>query len=178
MERDGTGGGGLYRYQLRDEVEVAGFEKRCPLVRFIGKADRVSDLAGEKLAEPHVRGVLDRVFVELEMSPTFALLVPVLGSPSRYRLYVQGAQAAGLARRLEAGLRGNPYYRHAVDIGQLASVEVAPLPADGGPAWHIYERRCLARGQKAGNIKPAALDAWTGWPAEFAALALPVQSSA
>jgi hypothetical protein len=164
-----TTGGGLYRYQLRDEIEVVGFENRCPLLRFLGKADRVSDLVGEKLAEPHVRSVLDRVFAELGLAPSFAMVVPVLGSPSRYRLYVQGAAANELLiARLEAGLGENPYYRHAVEIGQLAAVEVETLPADGETGWRTYERRCLGRGQKAGNIKPAALDAWTGWPAEFA----------
>jgi hypothetical protein len=162
-----TTGGGLYRYPLRDEVQVVAFENECPLLRFLGKADRVCDLVGEKLAEPHVHLVLDRVFAELGLTPAFALLVPVLGTPSRYRLYVQPGDPGGLAQRLEAGLRENPYYRHAVAIGQLAPVEVAPL--DGAQdGWRIYERHCLARGQTVGNIKPAALDAWTGWPAVFA----------
>ncbi len=45
-----TTGGGLYRYRLNDSVEVVGFEHECPLLRFLGKTDRVSDLVGEKLA--------------------------------------------------------------------------------------------------------------------------------
>jgi hypothetical protein len=165
-----TTGGGLYRYELRDEVEVVGFEHRCPLLRFVGKADRVSDLVGEKLAEPHVRRVLDRIMAELELTSPFALLVPVAGAPARYRLYWQGAAHTELGARLEAGLRENPYYRHAVEIGQIAAAEVVHLPDGTESGWRVYERRCLALGQKAGNIKPAALDAWTGWPAEFAAL--------
>src|SRR5207249_3288149 len=39
-----TTAGGLYRYQLGDVVEVVGFEGQCPLLRFLGKGDRVSDL--------------------------------------------------------------------------------------------------------------------------------------
>ena len=74
-----TTGGGLYRYQLRDEVEVVGFFRRCPLLRFLGKSDRVSDLVGEKLAEAHVQGVLDRLLAAAELQPRFALLVPVFG---------------------------------------------------------------------------------------------------
>jgi hypothetical protein len=174
-----TTGGGLYRYQLRDEVEVVGFEKQAPLLRFLGKADRVSDLVGEKMAEPHVRAVLDRLFTDNGLSPRFALLVPVEGRPARYRLYLQGdggstALFGTLQAGLEEGLQENPYYRHAVALGQLAPAEVQVLPSDGEPAWNVYERRCLARGQKLGNIKPAALDAWTGWPDELRA---PHQSS-
>ncbi|PYV16325.1 MAG: hypothetical protein DMG07_08055, partial [Acidobacteria bacterium] len=52
-----TTAGGLYRYELRDEVKVIGFDRECPLLRFVGKADRVGDLVGEKLAEGHVARV-------------------------------------------------------------------------------------------------------------------------
>jgi len=170
-----TTGGGLYRYQLGDEVAVAGFESECPLLRFLGKSDRVSDLVGEKLAEPHVRGVLDRLFAAHGLAPRFALLVPVAGRPARYRLYLQ---TAGLGRGdlrhlrpgLEAGLQENPYYRHALGLGQLGPVEIELLDPEGEPAWRVYERHCLMRGQKAGNIKPASVDSWTGWPEAFGPL--------
>jgi hypothetical protein len=170
-----TTAGGLYRYQLRDEVEVVGFENDCPLLRFLGKADRVSDLVGEKLAEPFVRSALDRLFAAQHLVPHFALLVPVEGWPARYRLYLQGANLADnsipvarIQELLDAALAENPHYAYAVRLGQLAPVEIAILDPRGEPGWCVYERCCLARGQRAGNIKPAALDSWTGWPAEFA----------
>ena len=185
-----TTGGGLYRYQLHDEVEVVGFENLCPLLRFLGKADRVSDLVGEKLAEPHVRQVLDRLFAAYRLTPHFALLVPVLNRPPRYRLYLQGWEGeasaepvfarfaarqeprpplcrAEFAQELQDGLETNPHYRYAVRLGQLDPVEVIVLDGCGEPAERIVERRWLELGQKAGAIKPAVLDAWTGWPARF-----------
>jgi hypothetical protein len=164
-----TTAGGLYRYLLGDLVEVIGFEGECPLLRFLGKGDRVSDLVGEKVAEAHVREVLDRAFAALGVARSFALLVPIEGQPARYRLYLQGPPDApeGLREAVQAGLEENPYYRHAIRLGQLASLEVVVLPPGGESAWAIYERICLARGQKAGDIKPTALDAWTGWPQEF-----------
>jgi hypothetical protein len=166
-----TTAGGLYRYQLGDEVEVVGFENQAPLLRFLGKGDRVSDLVGEKLAEPHVRGALDRLSAAHGLSPRFALLVPVEGRPARYCLYLQDAVAdenpllpAALAADLEASLGENPYYRHAVALGQLGPVGVELLDPGAESGWVVYERRCLARGQKAGNIKPAALATGAGWP--------------
>src|SRR5262249_2668447 len=149
-----TTGGGLYRYQQRDEVRVVGFLHQCPLLRFLGKADRISDRVGEKLAEPHVRGVLDRAFAAVGIVPRFALLAPIADQPERYRLFVQadGALsdlAPALQAELEEGLQENPYYRHAVRFGQLAPVQIEWL-SDGELAWRIYERRCLALGQKAG----------------------------
>jgi hypothetical protein len=172
-----TTAGGLYRYQLRDEVEIVGFHHQCPLLRFLGKSDQISDLVGEKLAEPHVRAVLERLPMLSQLRPRFTFLVPALGSPPRYRLYLQGplldtcAQwLPQLRRELQAGLEENPYYRHAVAVGQLAPVEAGVLDPHGEPAWLVYERRWLDQGRKAGDIKSLALDRWTGWPDRFAPL--------
>jgi hypothetical protein len=122
--------------------------------------------------------VLDRSLARRGLAPRFALLVPVEGKPARYRLYVQGPGLAngaelfrGLEADLQAGLEENPHYRYAVSLGQLARVEVQALRSSE-PAWRIYERRCLARGQKAGDVKPTALDRWTGWAEEFRAAGL------
>ncbi|MFH1269035.1 MAG: GH3 auxin-responsive promoter family protein, partial [Planctomycetota bacterium] len=173
-----TTGGGLYRYELRDEIKVVGFDDRCPLLRFLGKADCVSDLVGEKLGEPHVRRVLDRIFSSAGLSPGFALLVPVEDKPPRYRLYLEGLPGqsqpgvvASLERLLEDGLEENPYYRYAVSLGQLAPVEVAPLDGTQEPGRVVYERRCVALGQKLGDVKPAALDPRPGWAEAFGAAA-------
>jgi hypothetical protein len=164
-----TTGGGLYRYQLQDEVEVVGFENQCPLLRFLGKADRTCDLVGEKLSEPFVRAALTRAFAASGWRPRFALLVPVLGRPPCYRLYLQGGAGAGhpLSRSVQEELEGNPYFRHAVALGQLGPVEVQELDSQAEPAERVVERHFVGRGQKAGAIKPAVLDSWTGWPELF-----------
>lgn len=169
-----TTGGGLYRYCLNDEVEVVGFENECPLLRFLGKADRVSDLVGEKLSEPHVRSVLDRVFATHRLAPAFALLVPIMARPARYRLYVQGLPTdfddALLAAELEFGLRENPHYAYAIGLGQLDPAEVCVLDAAGDSASQVYLRCQIRRGIRPGNVKPVVLDAWPGWPEEFATI--------
>jgi hypothetical protein len=163
-------------------VEVVGFEQQCPLLRFLGKADRTSDLVGEKLAEPHVRAVLDRVFAAHDLAPRFALLVPVEGRPARYRLYLQApgpsAHLEPLSTALQIALEENPHYGYAVRLGQLGPVEVQFLDPEGLPAWSLYEQQALARGQKAGAIKPTALDGWPGWPEVFRPLAGPGQVGA
>jgi hypothetical protein len=168
--------GGLYRYNLGDEIEVVGFRHQCPLLRFLGKSQRVSDLVGEKLAEPHVRAVLAQAPRLQQLAPTFTLLVPVPGRPPRYRLYLQGPAppaaevCAALAAEVQAGLGENPYYRHAVALGQLAPLEVMVLDPAAERAWLVYERYCVARGQKCGDIKPAVLDRATDWPQRLAPL--------
>jgi hypothetical protein len=171
-----TTAGGLYRYQLRDEVEVVGFEKQCPLLRFLGRADGGSDLVGEKLSEQQVRELLEQLLRGREMSTTFAMLAPVHACPPRYRLYLEGSVSAGdsaavrrLADDLEAGLCANPHYAYARRLGQLAAAEVTVLESRGA-AWEAYQQACVARGMTVGNIKPAALDAASDWVEIFAPL--------
>jgi hypothetical protein len=161
-----TTAGGLYRYQLRDEVEIAGFLNECPLLRFLGKADLISDLVGEKLAEPFVRQALDTLGRAVGIRPKFALLTPVRGTPPHYRLYVQGEiDTIAWQSKLQQALEENPHYRYACGLGQLGAVEIVALDHDD--PWQLYERGCLARGQKLGNIKPIALDPRPGWEETF-----------
>ena len=78
-------------------MEVVGSHHQCPLLRFAGKGDATSDLVGEKLAEPHVRAVLDRLIATQGLQPRFAVVVPIVDRPAHYRLYIQapGVAAAG-----------------------------------------------------------------------------------
>ena len=168
-----TTGGGLYRYQLGDVIEVVGFENQCPLVRFIGRADRVSDLVGEKLSEAHVREVLDHALAAHDIAQRFSMVVPMTDLRC-YRLYLQEADGQStpavldsLAESIELGLEKNPYYCHAIQMRQLSQLEIVPLAASGESAWAVYERVCLARGQRLGDIKPAILHDWSGWPEAF-----------
>ena len=57
-----TTGGGFYRYQLQDVVEVIGHWKQIPRIRFVGKADHISDWFGEKLEERFVANALENLF--------------------------------------------------------------------------------------------------------------------
>ncbi|MCY2930529.1 MAG: GH3 auxin-responsive promoter family protein [Planctomycetota bacterium] len=170
-----TTAGGLYRYQLDDLVEVCGFENQCPLLRFLGKMDGVSDQVGEKLAEPFVRSVLSAVFDRHCLAPTFAMLVPVDSRPPRYRLYVQAPapfDRRAIAAEVDAELRANPHYDYAVRLGQLGAAEVVSLHPGGPSAWGVYERECVARGMRAGNVKPTMLDHRPDWSTIFDPLAL------
>jgi hypothetical protein len=76
-----------------------------------------------------------------------------------------------MASAVQTGLEENPYYRHAVQLRQLSRLDVCILDPSSKPGWLVYEQACLARGQKAGDIKPTALDAWTGWPEQFSRIA-------
>ena len=147
-----TTGGGLYRYRLQDRVRVTGFVMRTPSLRFVGKEDSVSDLYGEKLSEGFVARCLRDVLDAAGMVPAFSMLAP---ADSHYVWYLDSDRdAADLDRALEQRLLENPSYRYCRDLGQLGPVTVVSLPQ----GYRRYVDSCVARGQRAGDVKPRALD--------------------
>jgi hypothetical protein len=165
-----TTGGGLYRYQLYDEVEVVGRVLATPSVRFVGKLDRVVDLFGEKLNEQFVMHALDALWEKHGVSPRFALLAPAeTDGRFAYTLYVEAdgldnrQLAETMAEELEARLCENFHYDYCRRLGQLEAVRVRRV--EGGAATYLAV--CQARGMKLGNIKPALLDRGLEWEGAF-----------
>jgi hypothetical protein len=160
-----TTGGGFYRYQLHDVVEVVGQWGQIPCIRFVGKADHISDWFGEKLEERFVARVLNDVFAKLNISPSFAMLAPDDADGFRYVLYLENdIRVDELGSNLDSALRANFHYDYCRKLGQLESVQVVLVT--GGT--ETYLKACQVRGQKLGNIKPSALQKTTGWGDWFA----------
>ncbi len=163
-----TTGGGLYRYQTHDVIEVIGFLEQCPMIRFCGRGNKTSDLVGEKLSEVFVASALAKMAEQLTIKPQFAMLVPqrkVLG----YRLLIELSpdseqpSAQEIGTRLDALLSENPWYAHAVQVGQLSRVEVTVDHSNTGKLRSVYEAGCLESGIRRGNIKPTSLEIRFDW---------------
>lgn len=151
-----TTGGGLYRYQLRDTVEVCGHRGKVPLVRFAGKSGRVSDLFGEKLTEE---------FVETALAPwknhsQFIMLAP---EQDHYILYIQAGQHP-TAGQLDTVLRENFHYDYCRRLQQLKAPRIFLVTGTPGRS---YLEHCRRNGQRLGNIKPSVLSSAKGWAGVF-----------
>jgi hypothetical protein len=168
-------GGGLYRYRLNDVIEVIGHVAECPLIRFVGKHEYVSDWVGEKLHEAHVAAVLRDAFERVP--PAFAMLACDRElSPPAYVLYVDSdaddatLTIAGAA--VEDGLRRNFQYDYARFLGQLGRVQIFRAEE----AARTYMLAAMSAGQRAGDIKPLALDRRDGWSRRFRGRFIPTPS--
>jgi len=153
-----TTSGGFYRYRLKDVIQVTGFKGKIPVIKFLGKQDKVSDLFGEKLNELFVKGLLERHMID----KGFFMLAPEI---DRYVLYVEaGKVTGGMEDRIEEALRENFHYDYCRKLGQLKSLRVFSLT--GNPEKE-YLDECVRRGQRLGNIKPVTLNLQGGWDKVF-----------
>jgi hypothetical protein len=156
-----TTSGGLWRYRLRDRVEVRGFFGQTPSLRFLGKSNAVSDLCGEKLAEPVVAEAVREVSATLGLTPRFAMVAAEEGPGGPgYVLYWEGSVAPGLAGCFETILRRNPHYAWCRDLGQLPELRLFQIEEGG---YENFVAREMEHGRRLGEIKPIALSCRTGW---------------
>ncbi|WNG51403.1 GH3 auxin-responsive promoter family protein [Archangium minus] len=163
--------GGLLRYSIGDLVRVEGFHHATPCLRFMGRADAVSDLVGEKLAATRVSTVLESLLPgELGgQRPSFAMVAPEweAHAPPAYRLFLEtdasDARLEEAAHALERALCEGFHYRYARELGQLGPVRAIRVTE----GTRGYEARCIALGQRAGDIKPMDLHRQAGWTAWF-----------
>jgi hypothetical protein len=165
-----TTAGGLYRYNLKDRVEVTGKYRDVPLIRFEGRGD-VCDIVGEKLSYSHVRRVVAGGLRKYGLNTDFIMLSPTLEtSGCRYILFMETKNriknhTISLFRdEIERGLEENFHYRYARSLEQIAPLRIFLIESGG---VQTYFKRCGEEGQKIGDIKPNVLDKRTGWEDYF-----------
>lgn len=156
-----TTGAGLYRYDTEDVIEITGYRDACPLLRFVGRAEHVSDHYGEKLNELFVREHLDRILRKRNVDARFAMLAC---EEQAYALFIESDAAADIinaaARDLDEALRVNPHYDYCRRLGQLGALTAVPIR--NGAATYLANA-----GPKLGDVKLVALDRRQGWRARF-----------
>jgi hypothetical protein len=162
-----TTGGGLYRYQLHDMVQVVGRLHDSPLLRFVGKLAHISDHFGEKLNAQHVQRALDSLLRRQGLAPAFVMLAcDYLPGGAAYVLYIEAAaddaHLRSLGAALEEQLCGNYHYAYCRALGQLAAVRVFRIQAQA-QAQADYLAHCQALGQRLGDIKQTVLHPRSGW---------------
>ena len=162
-----TTGGGLYRYALRDRVEVTGFIGATPSLKFLGKADNVADHRGEKLSEAFVTTCLGKVFARFGLEPAFAMLaLDSSGDLPAYALFIESPPGlpSELGPALDTELRRNHHYDLCIRLGQLGPLRISRLESS---AYDLYVAALVDDGMRLGDIKPVSLSRRTDWAARF-----------
>jgi hypothetical protein len=160
-----TTAGGLWRYQMHDQIQVTGFLHETPSLRFIGRSGNVSDLFGEKLSEAFVARTIQEMLTECGAKPQFVLLAPDEDAAGwRYTLYVEGNLPSDAAEEVDRRLKQNPHYALCRALGQLQPVHVFRIAGHG---FETFISRLISEGKRLGDIKPIPLSRFEGWTKQF-----------
>lgn len=158
-----TTGGGLYRYDTEDLVEIVGYREACPLLRFIGRAQHISDCYGEKLNELFVRERLETTLREHGIAAKFAMLAC---EENAYALFIESdcadAPLLDAAHALDEALRENIHYDYCRRLGQLGALNVFRIATAGSTTY------LATSGQRLGDVKLTSLDRRRDWSTRFA----------
>jgi hypothetical protein len=139
--------GGLWRYDLRDLVEVTGRLGQAPIIAFLNKGQHIANLTGEKLTEFQVVTATNAVLARLGLDVRNYCLCPTWDAVPHYSLLVEqdevpASRAGELAKAVDLALQGlNMEYEAKRRSHRLRPVCVKTIP-DG--AWRDYDLRAIA----------------------------------
>ncbi len=151
-----TNQAGLYRYRLKDVLEVKGFRNRCPLISFVFRKGQMFNIAGEKFSEEDARNTVEAVAkahgVKIE---NWLFYQDDSVVPGRYVLLYEDESGADLAECVDEieGYMGEcnkryPSQREKGFIGRLAVQKQIP------GTHKQWAERCVSLGASAAQIKP------------------------
>ena len=147
---------GLYRYKLKDVIEVKGFRGKCPLISFVFRKGQLFNVAGEKFSEEDARtaiGMFEQAH-GVEIDHWFFYQDDSV-MPSRYALVVESDADVdwdacideiegymGACNRRYTGQRGKSFIERLIVRKQI-------------PGTHdAWAARCIAQGASAAQVKP------------------------
>lgn len=163
-----TTSGGLYRYRIKDIIKVVGFAEKTPLIEFVGREGKNSDLCGEKLSEAIVQKLIDQELENHSLKIKFLMLAPRLDIQPYYTLYIQSTSSPqkikNLTQSIEQRLNQSFHYNYCRRLEQLGPLKTF-LVHEG--AQEVYLKTCQSLGQKLGDIKATVLHQYTNWNKEF-----------
>ena len=147
---------GLYRYHLKDVIEVRGFRGKCPLISFVFRKGQLFNIAGEKFSEEDARNTVE-MFEQAHGISVGNWLFYQDDSvmPSRYALVVES----------DADIRWDECIDELEDYmgrcnkrysGQRAKSFISRLVVQRQqPGTHeAWAAHCIAQGASAAQVKP------------------------
>jgi hypothetical protein len=186
-----TTGNGFARYHLKDVLLCTGTWAGLPCLQFEGKADRTSDLFGEKINMRQVEKGLSLAREQTGATWRFALLAPTppcssdkhiqnpLSAPSlltgahvsnvpwHYELFLESDAPSDalerVSRVLESHLETGHHYAYCRRLGQLGPLKWRRVQN----GQETFEASLAAQGLRAGTIKPSVLDTRSHWHSVF-----------
>jgi hypothetical protein len=145
---------GLWRYDLADTVEVVGWCGRAPVVRFVGKAGRYLNAAGERVVAAHVSAAMAIAASATGVHPVGFSARVQMGEVPRYEIAVEGGSPGLVAQFDDALVAVNVEYAGKRKSGRLGPPIETAMPAG---TYARYRLLRAAAGAPEGQLKDPVL---------------------
>ena len=147
---------GLYRYHLKDVIEVKSLRGKCPMISFVYRKGQLFNVAGEKFSEEDARCTIEKLEEAHNISVDHWLFYQDTGvMPNRYSLVVESDADIDWEACIDEieGYMGfyNKRYSSQRDkafIGRMIIQHQKPGTHD---AWAAH---CVEKGASAAQVKP------------------------
>lgn len=147
---------GLYRYRLKDVIEVKSFRNQCPIIAFVYRKGQMFNIAGEKFSEEDARNsveLLGKAHNTVINNWIFYQDDSVV--PSRYALLIENDTGIDFSNNIDEieELMGQCSKRYTT---QRAKGFISPLTVQyQKPGTHKeWADRCISRGASRAQVKP------------------------
>ncbi|MGL6075397.1 MAG: GH3 auxin-responsive promoter family protein [Fimbriiglobus sp.] len=134
-----TTSAGLYRYHISDLVRVRGYVGRTPMVEFVGKGNRFSNMTGEKISEYQVVQALSQASRVSNVDLGTCTLAPIWNEVEpHYALLTETnlSDPLGFLTALDHALqKENDEYQAKRDSKRLGPIRLHLLPAGSWERW-------------------------------------------
>ena len=151
-----TNHSGLYRYRMRDVLEVVGFLGETPVIRFCYRVNQMLNVADEKVDSEQL-GTAMRLFSERMgiPQPRFCFDEDFSERPGRYIAYIEGKKLYDADRVLDECLSHASYgYSGCRLMGDISMPHVRFLPEG---TFRRYEDGVASTGRAMAQYKPAMM---------------------
>ncbi len=147
---------GLYRYHLKDVIEVRGFRNKTPLISFVYRKGQYFNIAGEKFSEEDARTTIDIFNKAHGISVNDWLFYQDdTVVPSRYALVVESDADVDWEESIdeleEIMGRCNKRYTSQREKAFISKMVIRKQQPGTHSAW---AQRCISQGASAAQIKP------------------------
>ena len=147
---------GLYRYRLKDVIEVKGFRNKCPLISFVFRKGQMFNIAGEKFSEEDARNSIEKLGKAHNTTiHNWLFYQDDSVIPNRYTLLVEddcGIDFENCIDELETYMgdfcKRYTGQREKSFISRLAIQRQIP------GTYEMWAKRCIERGASAAQVKP------------------------
>lgn len=141
-----TTSSGLYRYNIYDVLKCVGFVGETPVLEFMNKGQRFSDMEGEKIAEVHLVKAVSDVAEEMGITITGFTSVPVRPSESNEDSTAETAPE----ETDQSGNQVPPYYAVMLEEQDIVDRDLAVRFLQGVDRW-LSDHNVMYQGKRADN---------------------------